>query len=161
MTRVAIGLGANLGDATATIRAARQRLTAVGRVIATSSLYRTAAWGVTDQPPFVNAALTLETELGPFALLTVLKQLEHALGRRPSARWGPRAIDLDILAIAGVTVDDPVLCVPHARLHERAFALVPLAEIDAAWISARDALPASERAAVERIGPFESEEANQ
>jgi 2-amino-4-hydroxy-6-hydroxymethyldihydropteridine diphosphokinase len=161
VNRAAIGLGANLGDPSATIRAARAALRRVGHVRAVSSLYRTAAWGVTDQPAFVNAVLTLETALDPFALLAVLKEIERELGRIPGVRWGPRAIDLDILAMDGVTVDDPALSVPHARLRERAFALVPLAEIDPAWIAARDALPVRELEAVERIGPFESEEVPQ
>ena len=161
MKRAAIGLGANLGDPIATLRAARAELAGLGRVVASSSLYRTPAWGVTDQPAFVNAAVLVDTALDPFALLAALKGIEARLGRVPSARWGPRAIDLDILAIEGVALDDPVLCVPHARLRERAFALVPLAEIDPAWVSARDALPAADRAPVERLGPFESEEVRQ
>jgi 2-amino-4-hydroxy-6-hydroxymethyldihydropteridine diphosphokinase len=128
-----------------------------GRVGARSSLYRTPAWGVTDQPPFVNAALALATELEPHALLATLKEIERELGRRPTFRWGPRAIDLDILAYEGVRLDEPELTIPHARLAERAFALVPLAEIAPAYLPLRDALPAAELAAVERIGPFERE----
>lgn len=158
MSRAAIGLGANLGDPIATLREARNGLAALGRVIATSSLYRTPPWGIENQPAFVNAALLLETNLAPYVLLAALKDLEATLGRKPSARWGPRAIDLDILAMEGVTLDDPQLTIPHARLRERAFALVPLAEVDPAWIADRDALPAADRDAVARIGPFESEE---
>jgi 2-amino-4-hydroxy-6-hydroxymethyldihydropteridine diphosphokinase len=153
-----IGLGANLGDPVETIRAAAAELARAGRVGACSSLYRTPAWGVTDQPAFVNAALALETALEPHALLAACKEIERALGRRPTFRWGPRAIDLDILAYEGVRVDEPDLTIPHARLSERAFALVPLAEIAAAYVPLRDALPAADLAAVERIGPFEREE---
>ncbi len=112
---------------------------------------------MTDQPPFVNAALAIETTLEPHALLAACKAIEHELGRRPTFRWGPRAIDLDILAYDGVRVDEPDLTIPHARLSERAFALVPLAEIAAAFAPLRDALPAADLAAVERIGPFERE----
>ena len=113
---------------------------------------------MTDQPPFVNAALALATALEPHALLAALKEIERELGRRPSFRWGPRAIDLDILAYDEVRIDEPALTIPHARLAERAFALVPLAEIAPAFAALRDALPAAELAAVERIGPFEREE---
>lgn len=157
--RAYIGLGANLGDAVASLRAAERGLATLGTVAARSSLYRTPAWGVTDQPPFVNAALALDTSLEPYALLAALKALERDLGRTATYRWGPRAIDLDILAVPGVVLDDPVLTIPHARLADRAFALVPLAEIAAEFAVLRDALPASERAAIERIGPFEREEA--
>jgi 2-amino-4-hydroxy-6-hydroxymethyldihydropteridine diphosphokinase len=155
--RAYLGLGANLGDPLVTLNEAKGRLAALGRVTATSSLYRTPPWGVADQPPFVNAALALETALDPDALLVALKTLERDLGRVASVRWGPRAIDLDILAIDGVRRDDPHLTIPHARLYERAFALVPLAEIEPSFAAARDALPLSDLAAVERIGAFESE----
>ncbi len=157
MTRALLGLGANLGDPIATLNDAKDRLGSLGMVTALSSLYRTPPWGVEEQPPFVNAALALETALDPDALLAALKALEAELGRVASFRWGPRAIDLDILAYDGVTRSDPVLTIPHARLLERAFVLVPLAEIDPAYLAARDALPAADVAAVERIGAFERE----
>jgi len=86
--RALLGLGANLGDPAATLREAKTRLDAIGRVTAVSSLYRTPPWGVADQPPFVNAALALETALDPDALLAALKALERALGRVASVRWG-------------------------------------------------------------------------
>jgi 2-amino-4-hydroxy-6-hydroxymethyldihydropteridine diphosphokinase len=156
--RALLGLGANLGDPVATLREAKERLTSLGQVTAVSSLYRTPPWGVVNQPPFVNAALALETELDPDSLLAALKRLERALGRVASVRWGPRAIDVDILDYEGVRRNEPVLTIPHARLFERAFALVPLAEIEPAYIPARDALPPDDLAAVERIGPFEREE---
>jgi 2-amino-4-hydroxy-6-hydroxymethyldihydropteridine diphosphokinase len=155
--RALLGLGANLGDPVATLNEAKVRLAALGRVTAASSLYRTPPWGVAEQPPFVNAALALETALDPDALLVALKDLERGLGRVVSARWGPRAIDLDILDVDGVRRDDPHLTIPHARLYERAFALVPLAEIEPAFAAARDALPADDLAAVERIGAFDRE----
>jgi 2-amino-4-hydroxy-6-hydroxymethyldihydropteridine diphosphokinase len=157
VTRALLGLGANLGDPVATLRAARQRLGDLGTITAASSLYRTPPWGVEEQPPFVNAALALETGLDPDALLLALKALEQDLGRVATFRWGPRAIDVDILDYDGVRRADPALTIPHARLFERAFVLVPLAEIEPAFAAARDALPAADVAAVERIGPFESE----
>jgi 2-amino-4-hydroxy-6-hydroxymethyldihydropteridine diphosphokinase len=156
--RALLGLGANLGDPVATLLEAKERLAMLGRVTAVSSLYRTPPWGVADQPPFVNAALALETELDPDTLLAALKTLEKALGRVASVRWGARAIDVDILDYEGVRRNEPVLTIPHARLFERAFALVPLAEIESAYVAARDALPPDDLAAVERIGPFEREE---
>lgn len=155
--RALLGLGANLGDPVATLNEAKARLGRIGRVTAASALYRTPPWGVTGQPPFVNAALALETALDPDALLAALKALEHELGRVASVRWGPRAIDLDILDVDGVRRDDPGLTIPHPRLFERAFALVPLAEIEPAFAAARDALPPGDLAAVERIGTFEGE----
>lgn len=158
MTRALLGLGANLGDPVATLCAAKARLGALGRITAVSSLYRTPPWGVEEQPPFVNAALALDTALDPDALLAALKALEAELGRVASFRWGPRAIDIDILAYDGVERTGPALTIPHARLHERAFVLVPLAEIDPAYARARDALPEADVAAVERIGPFERED---
>jgi 2-amino-4-hydroxy-6-hydroxymethyldihydropteridine diphosphokinase len=158
VTRALLGLGANLGDPVATLRAAKARLAEHGSITAVSSLYRTPPWGVEDQPPFVNAALALETALDPDALLAALKALERDLGRVAGSRWGPRAIDVDILAFGDVRRDDPALTIPHARLYERAFVLVPLAEIDPAYAAARDALPPADVAAVERIGPFEREE---
>jgi 2-amino-4-hydroxy-6-hydroxymethyldihydropteridine diphosphokinase len=151
MTVAAIGLGANLGDAPATIERALRELERAGRVLARSGLYRTPAWGVTDQPDFVNAAALLETALEPLPLLRALKAIEADLGRVASFRWGPRAIDLDLLTYGDRTVDEPELTVPHARLFERAFALAPLAEIDPAFEAALEALPESERRGVQRI----------
>jgi 2-amino-4-hydroxy-6-hydroxymethyldihydropteridine diphosphokinase len=159
--RALLGLGANLGDPVATLRDAKRRLGELGRVTAVSSLYRTPPWGVADQPAFVNAALALETPLEPDALLAALKALERDLGRVASVRWGPRAIDVDILDYDGVRRNDPALTIPHPRLLERAFVLVPLAEIDPAFAGARDALPSADLAAVERIGAFEGEEERQ
>ena len=151
MARAQIGIGANLGDAAATVQFAIERLAELGTVTARSALYRTRAWGVTGQPDFINAAASLETELGPYALLAELKRLETEIGRVPTFRWGPRTIDLDILDYSGVRLDDPELTIPHLRLHERAFALVPLAEIAPAYAALRDALPAAARNEVERL----------
>ncbi len=148
MTVAAIGIGSNAGDAEGIVRGAFDRLAAVGTVLACSSLYRTEPWGVGDQPPFVNAAAAVETSLEPHALLAALKRIEADAGRVPTYRWGPRVLDLDILAYGDVRVNDAGLVIPHERLHERAFALVPLAEIDARFLSARDALPPGDRASV-------------
>lgn len=146
-----IGVGANVGDALATVRAAIAALHGLGRVVRASSLYRTKPWGVVDQVDFINAAVLLDTRLEPRALLEQLKSLEVELGRTAGPRWGPRVIDLDILAYDERKIDEPDLVIPHPRLRERAFALVPLAEIDPSYEAALAALPPEERANVERL----------
>lgn len=149
----AIGIGSNAGDAAAHVRDAFERLGAAGTVLARSSLYRTVPWGVRDQAPFVNAAALVDTVLDPHALLAALKRIEADAGRVATFRWGPRVLDLDILAYGSARVAGPDLTIPHARLHERAFALVPLAEIDPRYAALRDALPPGERAGVVELKP--------
>ena len=127
MTRVYVAVGANLGDREATIRAA---LAALPDVVAVSELRETAPVGVIDQPPFLNGAAALETELSPRELLDVLLEVERRLGRERRERWGPRTIDLDLLLHGDDVVDEPGLTVPHPRLHERRFALEPLLDLD-------------------------------
>ncbi|MDB5070115.1 MAG: folK [Candidatus Eremiobacteraeota bacterium] len=151
--RAAVGIGSNVGDAPATVRRAFERLAVVGTVVARSRLYRTPPWGLVDQAPFVNAAALVDTALDPRALLGALKRIELEEGRIAAVRWGPRVLDLDILTYGDVRLDDPDLTIPHARLRERAFALVPLAEIDPSFAGLRDALPPGERAAVVELGP--------
>ena len=150
--RAWIGLGANLGEPAANVELALDGLREMGTVVRRSSLYRTAPWGKTDQPHFVNAAAILETELDSHALIAALKTLERRLGRVETERWGPRAIDLDLLAYDDVVIDEPGLQLPHPRLRERAFVLVPLAEIDPAFAAARDALAAEDVQGVEPLG---------
>jgi 2-amino-4-hydroxy-6-hydroxymethyldihydropteridine diphosphokinase len=145
-----IGIGSNIGDAALNVRAAFDRLAELGALTARSSLYRTRAWGVTDQPDFYNAAALLETALAPHDLLRGLKLIEHEMGRVATYRWGPRLIDLDILTYDDVVLAEPSLTIPHARLYERAFALAPLAEIDPAFAAAYAALDATARAEVVR-----------
>lgn len=149
MARAGIGLGSNLGDPAANVRAAIDALSEVGTVTSRSRLYRTKPWGRTDQPDFCNAAAIVQTRLGPRELLEQLKALELRLGRMPSERWGPRAIDFDILFYDDVSLNEPGLQLPHPRLLERAFVLVPLAEIDERFAAAAEALPPAERASVE------------
>ena len=127
MTRAYVGVGANLGDREATIRAA---LAALPDVVAVSELRETAPVGVVDQPPFLNGAAALETELSPRELLDALLEVERGLGRERRERWGPRTIDLDLLLHGDDVVDEPGLTVPHPRLHERRFALEPLLDLD-------------------------------
>jgi len=148
MPRAAIGVGSNVGDAAANVRRGVADLARLGRIVARSALYRSPAWGETAQDPFVNAAVLLETKLEPRALLGALKDIEMRAGRTATYRWGPRVLDLDILTYDERQVAEPDLQIPHPHLHARAFALVPLAEIDPRFAGARDALPPGERAAV-------------
>lgn len=149
--RAYVGLGANAGRPRAQVARAFEELETIGTVVARSSLYRTRPWGKTDQPEFVNAVALLETELGPQALLEALQAIEVRLGREPGERWGPRVIDLDILIYDDLALNESGLHVPHRHLHERAFVLVPLAELDSRYEALRDALPPADVAGVERI----------
>jgi 2-amino-4-hydroxy-6-hydroxymethyldihydropteridine diphosphokinase len=130
-----IALGANLasqaGSPAATLAAVLKRLSNLGRITAQSSLYRTAPVGFADQPRFVNAVVALETELGPRALLNQLLVIEKEYGRDRSTGIpnGPRTLDLDILLIGDLVINLPELELPHPRMTERAFVLVPLHEI--------------------------------
>lgn len=124
-----LALGANLGDRVESLRAAVGHLSAFVGVERISSVWDTAPQLVKDQPRFLNAALIGVTTLGPFALLHAIKRLEAELGRRPGLRYGPRAIDIDILFYAEWQVDSQELTIPHPLLGERAFVLAPLAEI--------------------------------
>ncbi len=128
-----IGLGANIGDAATAIERAFECLDGHDglRLTARSTLYRTPAWGVTGQPDFINAVAKVDTTLAPQQLLDVLLTIERDAGRdrRTAERWGPRVLDLDLLLYGDAVIDEPGLHVPHPHLHERAFVLVPLAEI--------------------------------
>ena len=124
-----IGLGANLGDRLGTLRTAVQRLRTFGRVTAVSSLYETEPVGYLEQPRFLNAVVALETALPPAGLLRALLSIERDLGRTRSFANAPRTLDLDLLLVEDVILDIPDLTLPHPRLPERAFVLVPLAEI--------------------------------
>lgn len=129
----AVGLGGNLGEVAATLRAALQALDALPgtRLLRASRLYRTPAWGNTAQPDFVNAAALLQTRQDARALLDALLEIERRFGRdrERGERWGPRTLDLDLLLYGADSIDEPGLRVPHPHLHQRAFALLPLAEI--------------------------------
>lgn len=150
--RAYLSLGANLGDPAVTLRQAFVALGRIGTVAKRSRLYRTKPWGKTDQPDFVNAAALLETDRTPHQLLHELQSIETALGRKRRERWGPRELDLDILTYDDDVIDEPGLHIPHPSMRERAFVLIPLAEIEPAYEALRDALPANERAGVTPIG---------
>ena len=154
MTRAYVGIGSNLGDALQNVRRAIDRLRTLGEVLAVSSLYRTAPWGKTDQPAFVNAAVALDTTRSARELLRALKTLEREFGREQlHEHWGPRVIDFDILTYGDETIDEDDLVIPHPRLRERAFVLVPLAEIAPQYAALRDALPEPELASVRPVEP--------
>ncbi len=130
-SRAHLAFGGNLGDVEANLRRALEAVARLPgtRVLRVSSLYRTAPVGVVDQPAFVNGALEVSTALEPRGLLTALLAVEHALGRTREARWGPRTVDLDIALWGERVLREADLQIPHPRLRERAFVLVPLAEI--------------------------------
>lgn len=123
-----IGLGANLGDRLATLRAAVTDLSELGRVQGVSSLYETAPVGP-PQPDFLNAAVRLDSSLEPLALLRALLAIERRHGRERRERWGPRTLDLDLLFSPGVQLVEPGLTLPHPELTRRAFALAPLLDV--------------------------------
>jgi len=161
MAEVLVAFGGNEGDARATLDRAVALFcdgTAV-RLIARSSDYRTPPWGVTDQPPFVNLCVEVATELVPRDLLARALTVERALGRDRSKeqRWGPRPVDIDLLAYDDLTLDDEDLTLPHPRLFERAFVLVPLAEIAPDWrikgVRVGDALARLDATGIERLPP--------
>ena len=129
MPTIYLALGSNLGDRFANLQAAMVALPPAVLVLEQSPVYETPPWGLTDQPAFLNMVLKGRTQLEPLLLLTYLKQLETRLGREPAARWGPRLIDLDILFYADLVLATPQLTLPHPRLSERAFVLVPLADL--------------------------------
>ncbi|OWP62986.1 2-amino-4-hydroxy-6-hydroxymethyldihydropteridine diphosphokinase [Hymenobacter amundsenii] len=126
-------LGSNLGDRVATLDEAVAELNrTAGRITAASARYETAAWGLTDQPTFLNQAVAVQTNLAPLELLAACLATEQLAGRQRQVRWGARTLDVDILLYADLVLDTPTLQIPHPRLPERRFALVPLAEIAAA-----------------------------
>lgn len=152
-----IGLGSNLGDAHAHVEAAIAAQAEIGTLLARSRLYRSKAWGVCEQPDFINAVVSLETELAPRELLRALKHLEARLGRVETYRWGPRLIDLDILTYDALILNEPDLVLPHPRLFERAFVLAPLSEIDATYLAAYEKLALEARAEVSPFGTMVSQ----
>lgn len=126
-----LGLGSNIGDKAANIAEAIRRLEAEGdiRIVARSRLYRTAPWGKTDQDWFVNACVSVATSLSPEALLARCLAIEADMGRVRKERWGPRVVDVDVLTYRDRVIETPSLILPHPRIAERAFVLVPLADI--------------------------------
>ena len=160
MARAYIAFGANLGDPASAFARAQKRLGELPgtRVIARSSLYRSAPVGVSGQPDFINAVIAVDTTLAPRPLLDALLAIEHDCGRTRDFPLAPRTMDLDLLLHGDAVIDEPGLQVPHPRMHERAFTLQPLAEIaPAASIPGRgrvaELLPAVAGQAIERVAP--------
>jgi 2-amino-4-hydroxy-6-hydroxymethyldihydropteridine diphosphokinase len=161
MAEAFVALGGNVGNVRSTFRRAIALLCdgAAVRLTARSSDYRTPPWGVTDQPPFVNAVIGMTTSLSPHELLARAEQCERALGRDRTRerRWGPRSIDIDLLAYDDLVLNDPHLILPHPHLFERAFVLVPLAEIAPerviVGVQVRDALERVDTSGIEKLPP--------
>lgn len=161
MASVWLALGGNIGDVRDTFERAIALLIEGGDVElkARSSDYLTPPWGFEDQPAFINSCIEIETALSPRALLDRSRAIETGLGRDRAREihWGPRPIDIDMLAYGDVVMQDPELQLPHPRLFERAFVLVPLAEIagdkQIAGIKVADALARIDTAGIEKLPP--------
>jgi len=123
-------LGSNLGDRLQVMQTAIELIQKeIGEIHAVSSVYETAPWGVLDQPAFLNQVVKIQTELKAEEVLRIILEIEHELGRVRYERWGARVIDIDILYFRNLILDSARLTIPHPRLHERRFTLIPLAEI--------------------------------
>jgi 2-amino-4-hydroxy-6-hydroxymethyldihydropteridine diphosphokinase len=161
MPEVLIALGGNIGAVRETLDRAIAALCADGavRLIARSSDYRTPPWGVLDQPPFVNCCIHAATDLSPHDLLGRFHDVEHQFGRDRwrERRWGPRPLDIDLIAYDDIELNTPTLTLPHPRLFERAFVLVPLAEIvperRIAGVRIADAAAKIDGAEIEKLPP--------
>jgi 2-amino-4-hydroxy-6-hydroxymethyldihydropteridine diphosphokinase len=161
MAEALVALGGNLGDVRDTLDHAVAAFCDGEeiRLLARSSDYRTPPWGVEDQPPFVNLAIAVATSLAPHALLARAQSVEHALGRERAKerRWGPRPVDIDLIAYDDLALETPDLTLPHPRVFERAFVLVPLAEIAPerviGGIKVRDALARIGSEGIEKLPP--------
>jgi len=159
MAEVFLSLGTNLGDRLQNLHKALKCIAPEVKILQCSSIYETLPWGYTEQPLFLNLVLRSQTDREPQALLEFLKACEQALGRQPGFRYGPRLIDLDILAFEDRVLETPVLTLPHPRLHERAFVLVPLCEIAPDWVHPRlqkravELLKETDAGGIQRIAP--------
>jgi 2-amino-4-hydroxy-6-hydroxymethyldihydropteridine diphosphokinase len=130
MPKLYLLLGSNLGDRPVYLTQARERIAAqIGPIMRSSSLYETAAWGKTDQPDFLNQVLEVQAEVTPEQVLLLINQMEKELGRMRQEHWGARVIDIDILFYDDLSLQSKWLTIPHPRLHQRRFTLLPLAEI--------------------------------
>jgi 2-amino-4-hydroxy-6-hydroxymethyldihydropteridine diphosphokinase len=161
-----VGLGSNLGDSETVLT---QALAALDRLPQTrleraSNAYRTPPWGVTGQPDFLNAVAELSTDLSPHDLLHRLLEIESTLGRvRQDERWGPRVIDLDLLLVDDAAIETPELSLPHPRLHQRAFVLIPLQALapgltipgQGTVAELLEQLPAAEKTDIKLKGPLQ------
>ena len=129
MNQIYLSLGSNIGQRRANLERAVAHLSQCVTSTAVSPLYETFAWGVTDQPDFLNLCVAATTTLSPIDLLIFVKKIESMMGREPTVRWGPRLIDIDIIFYNDLILHDDNLTIPHPRLAERAFVLAPLADL--------------------------------
>ncbi len=135
MATIILSTGSNLGDRRAVLAAASQSISRfIGPVLCASGLYETAAWGLTDQPSFLNQALKVDTLLSPEAVLEKITEIEQHLGRIRDQKWGPRLIDIDLLYYGSVIIHEENLVVPHPEIPQRRFVLEPLMDIAPDWI---------------------------
>ncbi|WP_246229372.1 2-amino-4-hydroxy-6-hydroxymethyldihydropteridine diphosphokinase [Sphingobacterium shayense] len=135
MNNVFLLLGANIGEPAQQLKDALQEINeTVGKITLCSSIYETEAWGVTDQPKFLNQVIKTETSLSPLEVLDEIHRIEEKLGRIRLAKWGARVIDVDILYFNEMTIEHEQLIVPHLHLADRKFALIPLCEIAPEYI---------------------------
>jgi 2-amino-4-hydroxy-6-hydroxymethyldihydropteridine diphosphokinase len=154
---VFLGLGANVGDRLANLEAALAALEPACGPFRRSAVYETPPWGDLDQGPFLNMVVQGQTDLSLLDLLRLVQRTERAVGRVPTRRWGPRVVDVDILSYGDAVVAEAEVEVPHPRLHQRGFVLLPLAQLAPAWRHSRlgstaaellAALPAAETASI-------------
>ncbi|SFZ82220.1 2-amino-4-hydroxy-6-hydroxymethyldihydropteridinediphosphokinase [Devosia enhydra] len=143
MSRAYLGLGANIGDPAAQLAEARRRIAALPgtAIVALSDEIATPAWGKTDQPDFLNQVVAIDTSLPPHRLLEACLEIEHVMGRVRIERWGPRLIDIDIIAYDRLVLADPRLTLPHPHAAARAFVIDPLRQVApdiADWIAAQN-----------------------
>jgi len=156
---VYLALGSNLGDRLANLKQAIDSLTPQMEVKAKSSVYETPPWGYEDQPKFLNQVIKAKTYLDPEPLLKHLKRLEVALGRKESFPNGPRLIDMDILFYDDLVLNNPSLVIPHPRLHERGFVLLPLMDISPDLVhpinkkSVREMMAGCDVVGIEKLAP--------
>jgi len=161
MPEALLALGGNIGDVRTTLDRAIAALCdgSEVRLLARSSDYRTPPWGITEQPAFINCAIVAATELPPPALLARAQAVERSFGRdrAQERRWGPRTLDIDLIAYNDVALNTPELTLPHPRLFERAFVLAPLAEIAperrVAGVRIKDALASVDQTGIEKLPP--------
>jgi 2-amino-4-hydroxy-6-hydroxymethyldihydropteridine diphosphokinase len=127
-------LGSNLGDSFNCLKLAVEEIAKFGEIQSTSSIYKTKPWGKKDQPDFLNQAVELKASLSPYELLKKLQEIEVKLGRDRIEKWGPRIIDIDIIFYGSERIETSNLIAPHPKMHERRFALTPMAEIAGEFI---------------------------
>jgi 2-amino-4-hydroxy-6-hydroxymethyldihydropteridine diphosphokinase len=155
--RAYLGIGSNLGDRLEHLQLAVDDLAAADGVdlVAVSPVYETEPVGGPEQPDYLNAVVAVDTDRTPRALLELARAIEAHAQRIRTVRWGPRTLDVDVLLVGDERVDEPDLVVPHPRMTERAFVVVPLADLDASWRARIPADAASVRATGLRLAPPE------